>query len=221
MWSSLMWQHQWFGLLTASSKNSYLSLDGLRGVPGFTLAARIPDTLIFPLIPPNTSVTGREETAIFGRRIGLNPNLNVVLMQAVFHAKSRGKWAYKTSGAVISAAGSTYTFRSGSLLLSLLDLTKENKSFFSLQEHPAPITSSQRNGPHLDFVFACGKVCAQMQRTEAQDRKTSMCWDVAWEHPVWGCSISHMKEASGCPGCPEPGRVTGASGWRIFRLKKG
>lgn len=76
-----------FDLLTAGSKHDYLYLDGLTGVRVFTPPVRSPNTLIFPLIPLNTSVAERRETTTFRRRTGLNPKVNAGLVSAVFHTE--------------------------------------------------------------------------------------------------------------------------------------
>lgn len=75
----------------ASSKHAYLYLDGLSSVPGFTLRVMSPAALVFPLILPNTPVTGRETS--FKRIIGLSPKVNAGLIWALFHTESGRKWS--------------------------------------------------------------------------------------------------------------------------------
>lgn len=68
-----------FDLLTVSTNQGYLFLNGLTDTPGFTLVAESPSTLIFLLICHSTSVTGRRQTA-FRKGVGLNPKVNAGLM---------------------------------------------------------------------------------------------------------------------------------------------
>lgn len=157
--------------------------------------------LKYPLFSPNPfqHISGREErNNYFQKKNWAKPKgecwFNV---GSISHRK-----AYKIPVAVISAAGSTHMFWSDSLPLSELDLTEKNKLFFysrsilpRYQHLHRETVFTRLLSLHAVHLVHKGKG----YRHKAE--KGQHYWGAAWEHPTWGCSITHAKEVPGCPGC--------------------